>query len=181
LGGEQQSTDQGKLPVSLDRIKRELDEPPAPLSSRALKVAPVDLPDIAPPSGSEEGKRGTTFRVRVEANRFEFPSFSESLKGAVVDVPPPGGLYHSEVMSLITPPGFRGMEPFTNGEVVQLLATSLATALAIKGGVWAAGKATNWLRLQREAEAREQVQQELEEFKRQTAEGKATAPVKKAP
>jgi len=175
-----QAGPQGRLPVSLDRIKRELDEPPAPLSSRPLKLQPMDLPDIA--DETQEGKAGTTFKVRVEASRFELPPLMETvLKEAAVPAVP-GGLYHSEVMSLITPPGFRGMEPYTNSEAIQVVATSIAAALALKGGAWAYGKTANWLRLQREAEARQQVKEEVEEFKRQVgADGKPTTPPKKLP
>ncbi|MFB3855441.1 MAG: hypothetical protein ACE148_16695 [Vicinamibacterales bacterium] len=171
---------QGKLPVSLDRIKRGLDEPLPPLSSRPLKLDTVELPRVG--DEGEDGHSGTTFRVRVEAHRFELPPLMETvLKEAAVPAVP-GGLYHSEVMALITPPGFRGMEPYTNAEALQVVATSIAAALAMKGGAWAYGKAANWLRLQREAEARQQVQAELEEFKRQVGQdGKPTTPPKKSP
>ncbi|RPI08533.1 MAG: hypothetical protein EHM65_10205 [Acidobacteriales bacterium] len=170
-GPVEQAPSQGKLPISLDRIKRGLDEPPPPLSARPLKLEPMNLPGLS--DESLEGQSGTTFKVRVEAHRFELPPLMESvLKEAAVPAVP-GGLYHSEVMALVTPPGFRGMEPYTNSEALQVVATSIAAALALKGGAWAYGKAADWLRLQREAEARQQVQEEVEEFKR-----KATPPKK---
>jgi len=162
--------DQGPLPVSLDRIRRELDQPPVSQSGTTLNLDRVALPEADP--STEEGKQGTSFKVRVEASRFELPPFMETLKQPWQPVVA-GGLYHHEVMQLITPEGVRGSAPFTNGEMLQVAVTSLATALAMRGGIWAARNAIDWLRLQREEAARREVQDELAEFKRQVAEGAA--------
>lgn len=173
---EQEKKPAAQLPVSIDRIKRELEQPAEPLTP--LKLGEIPLP-VLNPNETEEGKAGATFRVRVEASRFELPPFMETLKQEF-EPSPWGGIYHHEMMQMMTPPDYRGSAPFTNSEMVQVLATSFATAMALRAGSWALGEATDWLRLHREAEARRQVKEEVEDFKRKVGEdGKYTKPPKK--
>ena len=174
----QEQKPEARLPVSIDRIRRGLEQPAEPLTP--LKLGEIPLPTLEPKEReTEEGKATATFKVRIEASRFELPPFMETLKQEFEPVPW-GGIYHHEMMQMMTPPDFRGSAPFTNSELLQVLATSFATALALRAGSWALGEATDWMRLQREEEARRQVQEELEEFRRKAAEGtKPANPPKK--
>ena len=61
---------------------------------------------------------------------------------------------------MVTPPEFRTWQAFTNTDLLQISATSLAAALAGK----ALGVVGDWRRNAREAEARDEVDRALTEF-----------------
>jgi hypothetical protein len=68
--------------------------------------------------------------------------------------------WHNEFLSMVTPPEFRTWQAFTNTDLLQISATSLAAALAGK----ALGAVGDWRRNAREAEARDEVDRALTEF-----------------
>lgn len=130
--------------VSLDRIKAGLEQlQPAP-----LKILP-DQP---------------TFRIDiVERRRFRQPAFADTLKSRWQPVPS-GGIDHYEIMNMITPPEARPYAGFNSTELAQVMATSLVTALIVKGLQRAAGYTGTAWRERNERAARDQVRRELEEF-----------------
>jgi hypothetical protein len=147
----------GKLPVSVEQIKKDLEKAPT------LKLAEPPPPPVVEP------EQGTTFKVRVEEKYFKLPTFAETLNVGR-GYPPSGGLYNYEIMQMITPPGFRGSEPYTNLEVLQLAAASLASALAVKGVVAGVRHLRAEYRTWQEGQAHVEVEQDLADYNRRVAE-----------
>ena len=135
------------LPISLDNIRKALDEaPPAPPT---LQLG--DLP---------------TFRVTVYGQRKPLlPEFSESLKQAWQPVVP-GGIHNKEILDMITPPQARPYGAFINSDLLQVAATALANALLQRGAVKGYGVLQAGVRSWREEQIRREVEAELEAFKR---------------
>jgi hypothetical protein len=134
-----------------------------------------------PPPAAPQPQEPTTYKVRVEEKYFKLPSFAETLNVGR-GYPPPGGLYNYEIMQMITPPGFRGSEAYTNAEVLQLAASSLAAALAMRGVVSGVKHLRADYRTWQEEQAHVQVEQDLADYNRRVAEqagdasaGQATA------
>lgn len=143
------------LPVSLDRIRRDL--------ARADTLARATVTDWQP-----------MFRVEVDG---QLPSFSvfigedESLSGPA----PWGGMTHAEFMAMVTPPQARAFGASTNGALLQVLASSLATAYGVQGLTALARAAPDGIRRGREAVARREVQRTLAELERRQREERARA------
>jgi hypothetical protein len=68
--------------------------------------------------------------------------------------------WHNEFLTMVTPPEFRMWQAFTNTDLLQISATSLAAALAGK----AIGAVSDWRRNASEAAARDEVDRALGEF-----------------
>jgi hypothetical protein len=132
------------LGVSLDRVRFALAQTALP----PLKIAP-DTP---------------TFRVQiVEKPPFTLPSFIETMKTPRQWVPS-GGVANYEFMNMVTPPQARPYGAFNSGELAQVAATSLVSALLMYGLKRAAGYVYDQYQAGVEARAREDVKRELEEF-----------------
>lgn len=141
---EDQQPTPGDLGVSLDRVKFALAQTALP----KLKIVP-DTP---------------TFRVQViEKRPINLPPFIETLKIPRQWVPS-GGIANYEFMNMVTPPLARPYAAFNSGELAQVVATSLVSALIMYGLRQGAGYVRDWYRESLEARTREDVQRELEEF-----------------
>jgi hypothetical protein len=110
---------------ALARIRKALAQQPSPLSTPLTEGTPV-------------------FRVTVVGRPFELAPFKETIRPGWQPVQP-GLFYHNEIAYRFTPPQARPYGAFTGPELVQVAATSLASALliqavgetvkAIRGGV----------------------------------------------
>jgi hypothetical protein len=103
--------------------------------------------------------RQPTFRAGITERRptsFDLTEDTKSLK----EPPVWNAGWHNEFLSMVTPPEFRTWQAFTNGELLQISATSLAGALMGK----ALGAVGDWRRNTREAEARDEVDRALADF-----------------
>lgn len=134
----------GPLPVSLDRIRDKLSNPPA--------ITVENQPFV--------------FRVEVLGRKLTIEDIlgPDYLKGPIPAVA--GGMTHQEFLDLVTPKDVQGYAPFSNGEA----ATVAATSFAFQAGVWAVQKAMHKFaeaKQEREREAaRKEVQQALEELEK---------------
>ena len=136
-----------RLPISLESIRNGLGRAPEPPSS--LRIGPLP-----------------TFKVTIYGQRRQLlPDFQETLRQPW-QAPIPGGIHNKEVMDLITPPLMRPFGAFTNGDLAEVAGTALVSALAgralYKGYTAARGGLRSW----REEQIREEVEAELEAFKR---------------
>lgn len=150
-----------RLPISLEAIRQGIEQ--APESPSSLRVGPLP-----------------TFRLTVYGQRRQLlPDFQETLRQPW-QAPIPGGIHNKEVMDLITPPVMRPFGAFTNGDLAEVAGTALISALAgralYKGYTAARGALRGW----REERIREEVEAELEAFKRANGivDPAATAPPK---
>ena len=134
----------GALPVSLDRIRDKLSNPPA------IKVE----------------EQPFVFRVEVLGRKLTIEDIlgPDYLKGPMPAVA--GGMTHQEFLDQVTPKDVQGYAAFSNGEA----ATVAATSFAFQAGVWALQKAMHKYaeaKQEREREAaRKEVQQALEELEK---------------
>jgi hypothetical protein len=103
--------------------------------------------------------RQPTFRTGITEHRPTSFDLTEDTK-PVKEPPAWNAGWHNEFLSMVTPPEFRTWQAFTNGELLQISATSLAAALADK----ALGAVGDWRRNSREAEARDEVDRALADF-----------------
>jgi len=130
----------GDLPVSVDRIRRKLSQPPA------IKLT----------------TQSTVFRIEVLGRKLTIEDIlgPDYLKGPVPA--PAGGMTHQEFLDLVTPKDVQGYAAFSNKEAVTVAATSLA--------VWALQKAIHKFedaKAEREREAaRKEVQDALAELEK---------------
>jgi hypothetical protein len=138
--------DDAGLPVSLDRIRRRAADERAPVFT---------LPEREIP----------TFAVEVERR---LPSFWDFVQPGELDPGPVGATspYHSEIMSMITPPQARPYGSFVNGQLLLVALQSLLTGYA---GRQVPGWIEHALREQREAQARREVQAVVDELERRKA------------
>lgn len=138
-----QNTRSGQLPVSLDRIRRELDRP-GPTDVLRLPETP-------------------TFTVVVEER---LPLLREFFGGdAWTFGPAPAtGMSHRDFLDLVTPKHVRPYASSVNGDLLQVLATSMATAYAMQSG---ANVVRSWLKARREAEAKREVEETLRQIEEQ--------------
>ncbi|HEU4937204.1 MAG TPA: hypothetical protein VFT39_12160 [Vicinamibacterales bacterium] len=108
--GAPPSTDaDDELPVSVDRIRRKLSEPPA------LKVK----------------TEGNVFRVEVLGRK---PTIEDILGPDYLKGPMPavaGGMTHQEFLDLVTPKDVQGYAAFSNKEAAMVAATSFALKWAV--------------------------------------------------
>src|SRR5262245_12510542 len=105
-------TPDGELPVSVDRIRQKLSDPPA------IKLQ----------------TQGTVFRVEVVARRLSIEDIlgPDYLKGPV---PASGGMTHQEFLDLVTPKDVQGYAAFNNKEAAVVAATSFALQWALQSAV----------------------------------------------
>jgi hypothetical protein len=128
------------LPVSVDRIRRKLSQPPA------IKL----------------NTQGTVFRVEVLGRKLTIEDIlgPDYLKGPVPA--PAGGMTHQEFLDLVTPKDVQGYAAFSNKEAATVASTSFA--------VWALQKAVHKFeeaKAEREREAaRKEVQDALAELEK---------------
>ena len=130
----------GDLPVSLDRIRQKLVEPPA------IKVT----------------TNGTVFRVTVLGRKPTIEDIlgPDYLKGPV---PASGGMTHQEFLDLVTPKDVQGYAAFNNKEALTVAATSFALQWALQKAIHKFQEA----KADREREAaRKEVQDALAELEK---------------
>jgi len=127
------SDDQSDLPVSLNRIKEKLSEPPA------IKLDP---------------QRGV-YRVEVVGRQLTIEDIlgPDYLKGPTP--PPAGGMTHQEFLNMVTPQDVQGYAAFSNKEAVTVAATSFAT--------WALLKAMHKFEEAKEERARDAARKEVQD------------------
>jgi hypothetical protein len=73
----------------------------------------------------------------------------------------PGGRHHKEFLDLVTPPQARPYGAFQNGDLVQVVATSMANALLMSAAVHGVKQALAAARKARAARIRGEVEREL--------------------
>lgn len=141
------------LPVSLDRIRRGLSRQDTLASAAAQQWRPM-------------------FRVEVDG---ELPSFSAFIgEGESLTGPSPwGSMTHSDFLQMVTPPQARSFGASTNSDLLQVLATSLLSGFAVQGVMSAVQAVPDIIRRGREAAARREVQQVLQELERRRLEEEA--------
>lgn len=136
---DQDGTD-GELPVSVDRIRHKLSEPPA------IKMK----------------TQGTVFRVEVLGRKPTIEDIlgPDYLKGPV---PASGGMTHQEFLDLVTPKDVQGYAAFSNKEAATVAATSFALQWALQAAIHKFSEA----KAEREREAaRKEVQEALAELEK---------------
>jgi hypothetical protein len=129
-----------ELPVSVDRIRQKLSEPPA------IKVK----------------TQGTVFRVEVLGKKPTIEDIlgPDYLKGPV---PASGGMTHQEFLDLVTPKDVQGYAAFNNKEAATVAATSFALQWALQAAIHKFQEA----KAEREREAaRKEVQEALAELEK---------------
>jgi hypothetical protein len=130
----------GELPVSVDRIRQKLSEPPA------IKVK----------------TQGTVFRVEVLGRKPTIEDIlgPDYLKGPV---PASGGMTHQEFLDLVTPKDVQGYAAFSNKEAATVAITSFALQWALQKAIHKFQEA----KADREREAaRKEVQDALAELEK---------------
>ena len=130
----------GELPVSVDRIRQKLSDPPA------IKLQ----------------TQGTVFRVEVVARKLTIEDIlgPDYLKGPV---PASGGMTHQEFLDLVTPKDVQGYAAFSNKEAATVAATSFALQWALQAAIHKFQEA----KADREREAaRKEVQEALGELEK---------------
>ena len=133
LDSASDSNDPANLPVSLDRIREKLAEPPA------IKL---------------DAQRGV-YHVEVVGRQLTIEDIlgPDYLKGPTP--PPAGGMTHQEFLNMVTPQDVQGYAAFSNKEAVTVAATSFAT--------WALLKAMHKFEEAKEERAREAARKEVQD------------------
>jgi hypothetical protein len=128
------SDGQSDLPVSLNRIKEKLSEPPA------IKL---------------DAQRGV-YRVEVVGRRLTIEDIlgPDYLKGPTP--PPAGGMTHQEFLNMVTPQDVQGYAAFSNKEAATVAATSFALQ-------WALQKAIHKYQEAKEDRARDAARKEVQD------------------
>lgn len=110
--------DPDKLPVSIERIQRELGRQPAIV--------------VADPNGSNRTDL-PTFRVAVEGQKLTIEQIlgPDYLRGPV----PAGAMTHQEFLNMVTPTDVQGYAAFSNGQGITVALTSLALQWALKSAL----------------------------------------------
>jgi hypothetical protein len=126
---------QASEPSSMDRIKDALAREPALV---------IHLP---------------TFRSGITERR---PGYFDLAEPVALPKHPPvwNAGWHNEFLAMVTPPEFRMWQAFTNSDLLQVSATSLASGLFGKGLT----SVSDWRQTAREAQAREEVDRALADF-----------------
>jgi hypothetical protein len=135
---------------SLERIRRELARP-----------------DTLRRLAGDDGR--VVFRVEVEGQLPDFMAFigrDQALAGPT----PWGSMTHSEFLELVTPPLMRQFGAFTNSDLLQVLATSFASAFALKGAEKAVKAVSGSVDQRRSRATQEEIRQILAEIERRKAE-----------
>jgi len=145
-GGQERQGSQAQLPVSLDKIRKELEEAPA-APAPALRIG--ELP---------------TFRVTVYGQRKPLlPDFSASLKQEWQPVVP-GGIHNREIMDMITPPQARPFASSVDGELLEVAGTALINEIIERGIIKSYKAIRRGLHNYQQDRIREQVAAELAAF-----------------
>jgi len=146
-----------EAPVSLQRIRRALEEPqPA-----------IRLPPVTPRGGQK-----ATYRVEIFAPRELLVPFADTLNPGWQPIAF-GGVHHRETMDMITPPAARPFGAFEDGELVTAVATSLAGAALIEGVTRAVHALAAGIRKRRVEAIRREVEAELVAVKKAVEAGDA--------
>jgi hypothetical protein len=139
---------------SFERIRRELGRP-----------------EVIRLSAFDDGR--PVYRVEVEGQLPKFTDFlaeGERLGGPVAW----GGLTHNEFLSMVTPKQAQPYGAFTNGDLLQVLATSFLTGLAFQGAAKGGGALVQGvrgaIRSRQERAAREEVYRVVQELERRREE-----------
>jgi hypothetical protein len=103
--------------------------------------------------------RQPTFHVTTSERRSTSFDLAEDTK-PLREPPIWNAGWHQEFLTMVTPPELRMWQAFTNTDLLQISATSLAAALAEK----ALAPIGDWRRTAREAEARDEVNRALADF-----------------
>jgi hypothetical protein len=136
-----------RLPISLEAIKSGLAQAPEAPSSLRIGTLP-------------------TFRVTIYGQRRTLlPDFQETLRQPW-QAPIPGGIHNREILNMITPPEARSFGAFTNGDLAEVAGTALISGLAARALYAGYTAAKGALRGWREERIRQEVEAELEAFKR---------------
>jgi hypothetical protein len=77
---------------------------------------------------------------------------------------------HADFLQAVTPPTMRSFGAFEGGDLLQVLATSFATGLAMNGGSKMVGAVRNWVSDRRHRAAVEEVRAVLDEIARRQRE-----------
>jgi hypothetical protein len=165
---------------------------PAVAAAQATPAAPAAAAPAAPPADVSRIKRGleTATPLRDAALNAPAPTFRTSVTEHVdiwkfwgepgdvaASVRPSGGTWHQEFQNMVTPDEFKGYGGIlTNGEKLQLAATSLAFASAMKLVGIGVQQAKDALHDRTVRKAKEEVQQELEAFYQLHPEARPGAP-----
>jgi hypothetical protein len=163
---------------------------PGPVLAQAASGAPapaaaptseVDLARIRRGLGTDTPLRDAalgpapTFRVSV-SEKVDIWKFWGDPAEVSAMVRPNGGTWHQEFQNMVTPDEFKGYGGIlSNGEKLQLAATSLAFAGAMKLLGVGVRQAREALDNRAQRKAKEEVQQELEEFYRLHPEARPPA------
>lgn len=106
------------LPVSLDRIRKALDEKPAAAGAEGatpkLKIDTTSVP---------------TFRTQTASTNIRLTNYFDDGTGVGAYVRPPNGPYDYEFKQMVTPDAVKGCGRLTQAECVQSFANQAATAL----------------------------------------------------
>lgn len=134
------------LPVSLDRIRRELERPDTLRRSAERDERPM-------------------FSVEIEV---PLPRFADFVgEGELLQSPSPwGGMTHSDFLAMVTPAQARAYGAFTNADLLQVVATSIASAYALNGAAGLVEDVKSMLRERRTRAAREEVLEVLATLER---------------
>lgn len=110
--------DPDKLPVSIERILRELERAPA-----------IVMPD---PNGPNRADL-PTFRIAIEGQKLTIEQIlgPDYLRGPA----PAGAMTHQEFLNMVTPKDVQGYAAFTNAEGITVALTSLALHWALKSAL----------------------------------------------
>jgi len=174
----------------------------APVPVRGQQAAPADPPAAtAKPAKADDGtgddlariKRGlaspttvrdaakapsTTFRTSVTEHVDIWKFWGEDPAAVAASVRPNGGTWHHEFQNMVTPDEFKGYGGIlSNGEKLQLAATSLAFAGVLKLIGIGVQQAKEGLQNRSVRKAKEEVQAELEAFYALHPEARPAAPV----
>jgi hypothetical protein len=153
-------------------------------SAPAPPVAPAsenDLARIRRGLGTDTPLRDSalgpvpTFRVSV-SEKVDIWKFWGDPDEVSAMVRPNGGTWHQEFQNMVTPDEFKGYGGIlSNGEKLQLAATSLAFAGAMKLLGMGVRQARDAIQTRAQRQAKEEVQRELEEFYRLHPEARPPA------
>jgi len=132
----------GALPVSLDRIRDKLSNPPT------IKIE----------------QQPFVFRVEVLGRKLSIEDIlgPDYLKGPMPAMA--GGMTHQEFLDLVTPKDVQGYAAFNNREAATVAATSFAFALAVQAVEKAMHKYAEAKKEREREAARKEVQEALEEL-----------------
>jgi hypothetical protein len=110
------TTATGDLPVSLDKIRKALDDTPTPRDPNAPKFH-VDASQLP------------VFRTRVDSNGVPLSSMLDDGTNVGAYVRPPNGLYDYEFKQMVTPDPVKGCGRLTSTECFQLYGGQLLSSL----------------------------------------------------